>query len=72
VHLFPVPYAFRPEEAAAYIRLNRNDINDWINAGELPAMKVGIRTIIKRADLEQFVTDRAIYRTGSELEEDAS
>jgi hypothetical protein len=35
-------------------------------------MKVGSRQIIKRADLEQFVTDRAIYRTGSELEEESA
>jgi excisionase family DNA binding protein len=39
-------------EVAELLKLNQQTVRNWIDAGTLPALKVGRRVRIRRADLE--------------------
>lgn len=42
-------------EVAEVLRLNQQTVRNWIDAGSLPAVRVGRRVRIKRSDLERIV-----------------
>ncbi len=42
-------------EVAETLRLNQQTVRNWIDAGSLPAVRVGRRVRIKRSDLDQIV-----------------
>lgn len=54
-------------EVAALLRLNQQTLRNWIDAGELPALRVGRRVRIRRSDLDELLeagsTSSATIRT---------
>ena len=42
-------------EVAEWLKLNQQTIRNWIDAGSLPAVRVGRRVRIKRSDLDRIV-----------------
>ncbi len=42
-------------EVAEVLRLNQQTVRNWIDAGSLPAVRVGRRVLIKRSDLDRVV-----------------
>jgi excisionase family DNA binding protein len=42
-------------ETAAYLRTSRQAVDDLLSAGKLARRKVGRRTLVARADVEQLV-----------------
>ena len=46
-------------EIAAVLKLNQQTIRNWIDQGRLPAVRIGRRVRIKRADFEQLLTTAA-------------
>jgi len=50
-----VPDVMTPEEAAAILKVTREDVETAIEAGELKARKIGNAYRISRANLEEFL-----------------
>jgi excisionase family DNA binding protein len=44
-------------EVAELLRLNQQTVRNWIDAGSLPAIRVGRRVRIKRSDLNRILED---------------
>jgi excisionase family DNA binding protein len=44
-------------EVADLLKLNQQTVRNWIDAGTLPAFRVGRRVRILRADLDQILSD---------------
>jgi excisionase family DNA binding protein len=44
-------------EVAEILRLNPQTVRNWIDAGTLPAIRIGRRVRIKRADLDRILED---------------
>jgi len=44
-------------EVADLLRLNQQTVRNWIDAGSLPALRVGRRVRIKRSDLDRILED---------------
>jgi excisionase family DNA binding protein len=44
-------------EVAEWLKLNQQTIRNWIDAGDLPAVRVGRAVRIKRSDLDRKVAD---------------
>jgi len=44
-------------EVAEILRLNPQTVRNWIDAGSLPAIRVGRRVRIKRVDLDRILAD---------------
>ena len=42
-------------EVAELLRLNQQTVRNWIDAGSLPAVRVGRRVRIKRSDLNRIL-----------------
>jgi excisionase family DNA binding protein len=42
-------------EVAELLRLNQQTVRNWIDAGSLPALRVGRRVRIKRSDLDRIL-----------------
>ncbi len=42
-------------EVAELLKLNQQTVRNWIDAGSLPALRVGRRVRIKRSDLERLL-----------------
>ncbi|MDE3132352.1 MAG: helix-turn-helix domain-containing protein [Acidobacteriota bacterium] len=42
-------------EVADLLRLNQQTVRNWIDAGSLPALRVGRRVRIKRSDLDRIL-----------------
>lgn len=42
-------------EVAELLRLNQQTVRNWIDAGSLPAVRVGRRVRIKRSDLDRML-----------------
>jgi len=42
-------------EVAEVLRLNQQTVRNWIDAGSLPAVRVGRRVRIKRSDLDRIL-----------------
>ena len=53
-------------EVAATLKLNQQTVRNWIDAGTLPALRVGRRVRIKRSDFERILRDS--YNGGGEQE----
>ena len=55
-------------EVAGNLKLNQQTVRNWIDRGELPALRVGRRVRIKRSDYERYLQegyngpDRSIQR----------
>jgi excisionase family DNA binding protein len=49
--------AYSIKEAADEAAVGRTKLYQEINAGNLKALKLGTRTLIKGADLEAFISD---------------
>jgi excisionase family DNA binding protein len=47
-------------EVAATLKLNQQTVRNWIDAGTLPALRVGRRVRIKRSDFDQLIADSEI------------
>jgi excisionase family DNA binding protein len=54
-----------PDEVAGCLRVSIQTVRRWINAGKLPAYKVGRAWRIKEADLESWLEERRIAATTS-------
>ena len=44
-------------EVAGNLKLNQQTIRNWIDRGELPAVRVGRRVRIKRSDYDRYVQE---------------
>ena len=44
-------------EVAGNLKLNQQTVRNWIDRGELPALRVGRRVRIKRSDYERYLSD---------------
>lgn len=44
-------------EVAATLKLNQQTVRNWIDAGTLPALRVGRRVRIKRSDFERIISE---------------
>ena len=44
-------------EVAANLKLNQQTVRNWIDRGELPALRVGRRVRIKRSDYERYLQE---------------
>ncbi len=43
-------------EVASILKLNQQTVRNWIDAGQLPAVRVGQRRVrIKRSDFDRFI-----------------
>ena len=61
VSLNPPKLAYSPDEAAERIGVCRSYLYILLGSGELPAKKLGKRTLIMRADLETFLAGLQSY-----------
>jgi excisionase family DNA binding protein len=50
-------------EVAELLKLNQQTVRNWIDQGSLPAVRVGRRVRIRRADLDRLLADG--YQGGS-------
>jgi putative molybdopterin biosynthesis protein len=53
-------------EVAGNLKLNQQTVRNWIDRGELPALRVGRRVRIKRSDYERYLSDGYNGRTSQE------
>ena len=53
-------------EVAANLKLNQQTVRNWIDRGELPALRVGRRVRIKRSDYERYLEEGYNGTTRSE------
>jgi len=44
-------------EVAGNLKLNQQTVRNWIDRGELPALRVGRRVRIKRSDYERYLSE---------------
>lgn len=44
-------------EVAGNLKLNQQTVRNWIDRGELPALRVGRRVRIKRSDYERYLQE---------------
>ena len=56
------PYAMSPADAARWIGVSRSTLYRHIQSGEIPAVKVGRRTVLPTHHLEAFVAGRSTSR----------
>jgi excisionase family DNA binding protein len=54
-------------EVAANLKLNQQTVRNWIDRGELPALRVGRRVRIKRSDYQRYLEDG--YNGGAQPEQ---
>jgi excisionase family DNA binding protein len=50
------PAAFSISDAAQYLGIGRTKLYEYINAGVLPVVHFGKRTLIRRVDLDALLT----------------
>jgi excisionase family DNA binding protein len=58
-------------EVAATLKLNQQTVRNWIDQGKLPALRVGRRVRITRADFESLISqgyDTAAKRSSTDQE----
>jgi excisionase family DNA binding protein len=51
-------------EVAETLKLNQQTVRNWIDRGELPAVRIGRRVRIKRADFDRLLADGYSPRAG--------
>ena len=49
-------------EVAEILKLNQQTVRNWIERGELPAVRLGRRVRIKRSDFDQLVEQGYVSR----------
>jgi excisionase family DNA binding protein len=54
-------------EVAELLKLNQQTVRNWIDRGELPAVRVGTRVRIRRADLDALLAQGYTGRTPSSV-----
>lgn len=59
-------------EVAAVLKLNQETVPNWIDAGTLPAVRIGRRVRIKRSDFEALVESGYSGRRGNQSLEASS
>ena len=47
------------DEAAEFLRVNVRTLGEWVQRGEVPAAKVGRRLVFSRAQLADWLRDKA-------------
>jgi excisionase family DNA binding protein len=52
-------------EVAAILKLNQQTIRNWIDAGSLPAVRVGRRVRVLRRDLDQLLAEAEASATSA-------
>jgi excisionase family DNA binding protein len=52
-------------EVAATLKLNQQTIRNWIDAGSLPALRVGRRVRVLRRDLDQLLAEAEASATSA-------
>ena len=57
-------------EVAELLKLNQQTVRNWIDAGTMPAFRVGRRVRILRADLDQILAQGRQGNAGASLPED--
>jgi excisionase family DNA binding protein len=55
-------------EVASILKLNQQTIRNWIDAGTLPAVRIGRSVRIKRSDFDRFLEHG--YRAGTKTREE--
>lgn len=55
-------------EVAAILKLNQQTVRNWIDAGKLPAVRLGRRVRIKRSDFDQLLAEGYTGATTSKPE----
>jgi excisionase family DNA binding protein len=58
------PVAFTTTEAARSLGIGKTKLFQLIGRGELPAIRLGGRTLIRRQDLEAFTAQLPRWRSG--------
>lgn len=53
------PIAYTVKQAAAACGISRTTLYSLIKAGELTPIKIGVRTLIRHADLEALINRKA-------------
>ena len=51
-------------EVAAILKLNQQTVRNWIDAGTLPAVRIGRRVRVKRSDFDRAVESGYSGRVG--------
>ena len=46
-------------EVAATLKLNQQTVRNWIDQGRLPAVRIGRRVRVRRADIDKMSAERA-------------
>ncbi len=49
------------KEACAYLHVSSKTIYRWVDAGKLPAIKIGLQLFIKRDAVESIASGRGVY-----------
>ena len=52
-------------EVISVTGIGRTKIYELINSGEIPAKKIGIKTVVLKADLDQFLNSLDCYTSKS-------
>lgn len=60
--------ALTTEQVQEVCGIGRTRLYELLKSGELPARKLGKRTLILRADLEAFLTSLTVYPTKQEVQ----
>ena len=63
---YEMPALMTVAQVAELLRLNKQTVRNWIDAGTLPAMHIGRRVRIKAADLDKILTPAAPKRPSAE------
>lgn len=59
------PAFLRPEQAAAYLGVDRRTLVKWVNRGIIPAARIGPKcTLYARRDLERAIESRMSGKVG--------
>jgi putative molybdopterin biosynthesis protein len=53
-------------EIAELLKLNQQTIRNWIDAGKLPAFRIGRRVRVKREDFERLLEESYSGRSGGD------
>lgn len=56
-----IPLSYTVEEACAIIGVGKTKIYEALDSGKLPAKKWGKRTLILRADIQQYLSNLEAY-----------
>ncbi|MEM9615518.1 MAG: helix-turn-helix domain-containing protein [Actinomycetota bacterium] len=52
-----IPLLVEIKEVAHFLRISRSKVYVLMNSGELPSVRIGSRRLVRRVDLERFVSE---------------